>query len=90
MNLIMYIYLQQEAMLFFEPSEISKIQEMDAGTTEYERANGWEVKLLKWQQHILKQLIHGIHPSKPNICNILCALSSQYTRESVWYTGLEI
>jgi len=50
MNLIMYIiYLQKEDMLFCEPSEISKIQERNAGTI-----------VLKWQQHILKQLIHGI------------------------------
>ena len=44
---------------------------------------------LKWQQHILKQLIHGIHPSKQNICNILCASSIFYFQQNneQAYTG---
>ncbi|CAG8616033.1 17993_t:CDS:2 [Acaulospora morrowiae] len=78
---------EQQAMLFFEPSEISKIQEMDAEKTE--RTNSWEFKLLKWQQHILKQLIHGIHLSKKNINNALCASSIFYFQQNneQAYTG---
>ncbi|CAI2177409.1 11911_t:CDS:10 [Funneliformis geosporum] len=52
--------------------------------------DGWEVKLLKWQQHTLKQLINGVqYPSKQSIYNILCASSIFYFRQEngPTYTG---
>ncbi|CAG8631192.1 11388_t:CDS:10, partial [Ambispora leptoticha] len=57
---------EEECVLLFEPSELSTIRKM---VTETEKiSDGWEVKLLKWQQHSLNQLDHGIqYPSKRNI-----------------------
>ncbi|CAG8720138.1 13109_t:CDS:2, partial [Racocetra fulgida] len=64
----------------FEPSELSTIRKM---VTETEKiSDGWEVKLLKWQQHSLNQLDHGIqYPSKRNIHCILVASSIFYFKK---------
>ncbi|CAG8804480.1 3232_t:CDS:2, partial [Cetraspora pellucida] len=71
---------EEECVLLFEPSELSTIRKM---VTETEKiSDGWEVKLLKWQQHSLNQLDHGIqYPSKRNIHCILVASSIFYFKK---------
>ncbi|KAF0425172.1 hypothetical protein F8M41_006353 [Gigaspora margarita] len=71
---------EEESVLLFEPSELSTIRKM---VTETEKiSDGWEVKLLKWQQHSINQLDHGIqYPSKRNIHCILVASSIFYFKE---------
>ncbi|CAG8675465.1 3239_t:CDS:2, partial [Ambispora gerdemannii] len=79
-----------EESMFFEPSNITKIQEIVAETIERTIDDGWEVKLLKWQQHALKQLINGVqYPSEQSIYNILCASSIFYFQQErrPTYTG---
>ncbi|CAG8751634.1 10836_t:CDS:2, partial [Funneliformis caledonium] len=79
-----------EESMFFEPSNITKIQEIVTETIERTINNGWEVKLLKWQQHALKQLINGVqYPSEQSIYNILCASSIFYFQQErrPTYTG---
>ncbi|CAG8562152.1 3022_t:CDS:10 [Ambispora gerdemannii] len=56
--------------------------ESETDDEEFEEEYGWEVKLLKWQQHSLNQLDHGIqHPSKRNIHCILVASSIFYFKK---------
>lgn len=84
MNLIMHIvYLQGEDMVFFEPSKISEVQAKVAETIK-RSIDSWEVKLLKWQQHILNQLVHGTqYTSMQNIDEILCVSSIfRFSREN--------
>ncbi|CAG8809374.1 8662_t:CDS:2, partial [Racocetra persica] len=71
---------EEECVLLFEPSELSTIRKM---VTETEKiSDGWEAKLLKWQQHSLNQLDHGIqYPSKRNIHCILVASSIFYFKK---------
>ncbi|CAI2168419.1 14522_t:CDS:2 [Funneliformis geosporum] len=79
----------EEESMFFEPSNITKIQEIVAETIE-RTIDDWEVKLLKWQQHALKQLINGVqYPSEQSIYNILCASSIFYFQQErrPTYTG---
>ncbi|CAG8823272.1 27814_t:CDS:2, partial [Gigaspora margarita] len=68
---------EEEIMLLFEPSELLKIRKMAAETEKI--SDDWKVKLLKWQQHNLNQLDHGVqYPSKRNIHSILVASSIFY------------
>ncbi|CAG8655019.1 25457_t:CDS:2 [Gigaspora margarita] len=71
---------EEESVLLFEPSELSTIRKMFTETEKI--SDGWEVKLLKWQQHSINQLDHGIqYPSKRNIHCILVASSIFYFKE---------
>ncbi|CAG8734197.1 11487_t:CDS:2, partial [Funneliformis caledonium] len=81
--------IDEEGELFFEITELSLIQEKVQKAIE-NCTDELQIKLLKWQQHMLKKLESGTHcPTSQNIHKLLATSSVFYFQQKVEHAYID-